>query len=88
MPTTQSPTPFDPPDAAKPTYDALTPTQRSILVILHQIGPVPATTSSDQAVLVARGCAQRLPVGTTTKLLLSPHGTQVAIYSHLQGVTT
>lgn len=87
MPTTQAPTPFDPPDAAKPIYDALTTTQRTLIVQLHQLGPVTATTSSDQAALVNRGLAQRLPVSGTTKLIVSSFGVTVAQYAYAQGVT-
>lgn len=68
-------------------YDALTTTQRTLIVQLHQFGPVTATTSSDQAALVNRGLAQRLPVSGTTKLIVSSFGVTVAQYAYMQGVT-
>ena len=77
-----APVPFDPPDKAKPVYDAISAAQRSRLVKLHNDGKQTWSASldddlQDRGLILKRG----------GNAYLSGVGCDVAVYAHYQGVT-
>jgi hypothetical protein len=77
-----TPPPFDPPDNAKPAYDAISAAQRSRLVKFHNDGKQAWSASLDDDLQ-----ERRLVMKRSGNAYLSPWGCEVAIYAHYQGVT-